>query len=161
MKKISKKLKKCLHCKHSFTTVDGRQLYCTKTCKDAESQHRYYLNNKEKYNRDREIWRLKNPLRTKYLYARADIKRRGRGGLHVSYEDCLRLWDNGCFYCQKDVKTEKGVSLDRINNDKGYTLDNVLPCCGDCNIMRSDILTVNEMEIAMTAILDYRRELNG
>lgn len=28
------------------------------------------------------------------------------------------------------------MGVDRINNDKGYTIDNVVTCCGDCNYMK-------------------------
>jgi len=26
--------------------------------------------------------------------------------------------------------------LDRIDNTKGYVIDNVVPCCGHCNLMK-------------------------
>jgi hypothetical protein len=31
------------------------------------------------------------------------------------------------------------MSLDRIDNSKGHTMDNVLPACLRCNFMRADI----------------------
>lgn len=48
-----------------------------------------------------------------------------------------------CSYCMEPLPKE-GVGLDRIDNDKGYSLDNVLPCCGDCNYLRQDLLTPEE-----------------
>lgn len=48
-----------------------------------------------------------------------------------------------CFYCGDT----KNIGLDRIDNNKGHTKDNVIPCCIECNIVRSDRFTVEEMLI--------------
>lgn len=40
---------------------------------------------------------------------------------------------NGCHYCGE---TKLRMTLDRIDNDKGHTKDNVLPACIRCNYMR-------------------------
>lgn len=37
-----------------------------------------------------------------------------------------------CEYCG-DLSESMGI--DRINNDHGYSLDNVAPCCSTCNFM--------------------------
>jgi hypothetical protein len=65
----------------------------------------------------------------------------------------------GCHYCFSSLLTETGIGLDRINNNLGYSLDNVLPCCGNCNKIRQDKLTVEEMKVAMSAIINYRKNL--
>ena len=31
--------------------------------------------------------------------------------------------------------------IDRINSDKGYTIDNCVPCCAQCNHMKLDYTT--------------------
>lgn len=151
----------CKKCDSTFVSSDERKQYCSKKCKNAVGQHQYYLKHKEEYAKRRTEWRKDNPVRTKYLYAKADIKRRGRGGLRISYEECQKLWNMGCTYCTKDVLLEKGCSLDRINNNLGYMLDNVVTCCGNCNTIKSDILTVDEMKIAMNAVLEHRKMLGG
>jgi hypothetical protein len=146
----------CVRCNNQLTTSRQKK-YCSKKCRMDDAYHRNYLKYKDQYTRRRIKWREDNPIRTKYLYAKADIKRRGRGGLHISYEKCQELWALGCTYCSKNLFEEKGCSLDRLNNDLGYTVENVVPCCGNCNTVRSDVLTHEEMKIAMTAVLNYRR----
>lgn len=74
----------------------------------------------------------------------------------ISYIDWNNLIDQGCFYCKVDLATSVGSSLDRIDNSRGYTLDNVLPCCTTCNKIRNTFLSVDEMTIAMQAVLAYR-----
>lgn len=48
-----------------------------------------------------------------------------------------------CAYCG-DVER---VGCDRISNIKGHTKDNVVPCCYECNVARSNNFSVEEMMI--------------
>ena len=55
--------------------------------------------------------------------------------------------DNGfteCIYCGETDWRKLG--LDRINNSKPHTEDNVVPCCRRCNIIRGNRFTVDEMK---------------
>lgn len=54
--------------------------------------------------------------------------------MDYEYENLLNL---GCHYCGKDVLKENGYCLDRIDNDKGYTLFNCVACCKVCNRAKS------------------------
>jgi len=61
-----------------------------------------------------------------------------------------QLTNQNCYYCgqepdQEMVNRNSGEKaiyiyngLDRLDNEKGYTIDNVVPACGDCNQMKSD-----------------------
>jgi hypothetical protein len=68
----------------------------------------------------------------------------------------IRLINDNCYYCDKSLIEATGISLDRVDNGKGYEIGNVLPCCGDCNYIRGDILTVDETKIVIKALLAYR-----
>ena len=46
-----------------------------------------------------------------------------------------------CFYCGDTNR----VGCDRIDNSKGHTKDNVVPCCYDCNCARNDNFSHEEM----------------
>lgn len=60
-----------------------------------------------------------------------------------------------CFYCDKPVSRtkhrSKGYSnaafLDRIDNRHPYHLDNVVTCCGTCNLTRQRWISFAEMQI--------------
>lgn len=43
------------------------------------------------------------------------------------------LWQKPCYYCGSEIKT---IGLDRVDNIRGYTIDNVVPCCEICNRMK-------------------------
>ena len=69
------------------------------------------------------------------------------------YENDLTLDDikwaktSKCVYCGYDA-----TGFDRIDNKKGHTTDNVVPCCKECNIARMDNFSHEEMFILGKAI---------
>jgi len=82
----------------------------------------------------------------------------------ITREQLAELIKQNCTYCKAPPRTNRrGVTyngLDRIDHDRGYTLKNVLPCCGTCNSIRGRHLTVEEMKVAMKAIINYREGKN-
>jgi len=56
-----------------------------------------------------------------------------------------------CYYCNHDLE-ETGIGLDRIDNDKGYLENNVVPCCWICNKIKGVIFTTEEMKIVGKSI---------
>lgn len=54
------------------------------------------------------------------------------------------IFDKGCIYCGETDWRKLGC--DRIDNKKGHTKDNVVPCCTRCNKLRSNKFTVDEMK---------------
>ncbi len=54
-----------------------------------------------------------------------------------------------CFYCLEHIST---IGLDRKNNSKGYSEENIVFCCNRCNKIKSNLLTFDEMRVAMFAI---------
>ena len=59
-----------------------------------------------------------------------------------------------CFYCE-DVRR---VGCDRVDNSKGHTKSNVVPCCFDCNCARGDNFSQEEMVIIGKAIKQIKNE---
>ena len=80
----------------------------------------------------------------------------------ITIEDFKRLIMDACAYCgrppvhgSKDTFQYNG--LDRKNNDRGYILQNVVPACPSCNQIKSNILSFDEMRVAMQAVVKWRR----
>lgn len=68
---------------------------------------------------------------------------------NLEFKKFYELTQQNCHHCGsapnqkylvKNVTDDLGVyiynGLDRINNLKGYDVDNIVPCCGICNFMR-------------------------
>lgn len=74
----------------------------------------------------------------------------------LSSEQFYTLTQKPCVYC--GIAPSNGRlpfiynGLDRKDNNLGYTPDNVAPCCARCNGIKGDILSYEDMKIAMRAI---------
>ena len=88
----------------------------------------------------------------------ADEAKRTNKKWSLTLEDYTQEISQGCFYCGKGLLNHVGTCLDRIDNSKGYTLDNVLPCCGICNQTRNEHWSVEETQAMILEGLKIRRQ---
>lgn len=71
---------------------------------------------------------------------------RNRGlEFNLTDEEFFSLTKESCYYCG-DIQLVRYAGegyplsgLDRIDNSKGYTLDNVRPCCRVCNVAKNNM----------------------
>lgn len=80
--------------------------------------------------------RGKTPNRKYYFYKYSASKRAIE--FDLSLEDFMKFWEKPCVYCKSEIET---IGLDRIDNQKGYTEKNIVPCCFDCNAIKGIIET--------------------
>lgn len=98
-----------------------------------------------------EAWRLpKGEAALNWIFD--DLKRRAQKRNYVwdlTKEQVKEIILKPCFYCGVKYSNNFGDKhgfnggikyngLDRIDNSKGYTLENVVPCCKACNISKND-----------------------
>jgi hypothetical protein len=118
------------------------------------------LNSIEKIREQNRVSRQKRITTDKGRFMIARLKAKERKlDFDLSLEDFTRISKLPCHYCNDKLCGKKiltGCHLDRIDNSKGYTLDNVLSCGQLCNSIRMDILTVEETEDAVVAIIAGR-----
>lgn len=126
--------------------------YRCKKCNNA-AQKAAYKTAPEKY---REIGKQYARIpRAVLANAKRQAKRRGLA-FDISDADFLSLRQLPCHYCGGSLPPV-GTGLDRIDNKLGYVPGNVLPCCGPCNTHRQGTWTVQEAEIAIRAVLTFRK----
>lgn len=70
---------------------------------------------------------------------------KGRVGWSLTFEEFLILIAQPCHYCKLPHPEHSGRGLDRLDNARGYHLDNVVSCCPECNMVRNNIFSVEEM----------------
>lgn len=94
----------------------------------------------------------------RYTLSKAAANYKNRPFL-FSEETYLALVSLPCYYCNNklgNVQLENGLGLDRINNDRGYENENVIPCCSICNRTRNTNFTVQETKAMITTALSLR-----
>ena len=92
--------------------------------------------------------------------------RRNKNGFYLTEQQFLDLIIKPCYYCSKKSsnvafkrkKSFKYNGLDRIDNSKGYQLDNVITSCKDCNFLRRNVYTVEETKVMVNALKRYRKQ---
>jgi hypothetical protein len=158
---MKKKSKKCLDCDADLTGTHFNRKRCL-ACADkiATTQSRECIKNWKKKNPDKvkalnKSWGERFPIKKRLPHAREIARRRGYA-CTLTDEQFINYWNTPCHYCDSSILEEKGIGLDRLNNNLGYETSNVVPCCGDCNYIRGDILTHDEMKVAMNAVVKYR-----
>lgn len=88
---------------------------------------------------------------------------------HLSKEEFGILIKDNCFYCGSEPNTNHNLKrrsevdntylyngIDRIDNSKGYTVDNAVTCCKKCNLMKH-VLTKEEFIIQAKKITDNQK----
>jgi len=155
LKKPQRKLytKTCIICGIVFnTTKNNTSDTCSRLC------HRRLPKVKKEYEDRVKVFQKDNGAMPYRRYGSLKSSSKSRGlSLTISLQEYENLVAKPCHYCGKTLEKERGCSLDRILNDKGYELDNILPCCGACNQIRNVHLTSEEMKVAMDAVILFRK----
>lgn len=116
----------------------GRNSAC-KSCankwyRSKESKLRRHKNKAAKKKQERKL----DSYRDKYILkdTRKTDRAKNREN-NLTRPFILELIQRGCFYCGEiNIRI---MTLDRIDNSRGHTMDNVNPCCARCNIVRNNM----------------------
>jgi len=60
---------------------------------------------------------------------------KGENMVHIDKKTFNQTIKKSCFYCGID----KSGGIDRLKNNIGYTFDNIVPCCAQCNYMKKNL----------------------
>ena len=97
---------------------------------------------------------LKEPY--KYIYNELKTHKKINLDVELTFEEFLKIIDDKkCHYCGDDLKYEeysrvwgktnsRAHQLDRKDNFLGYTKENVVTCCWECNRLKSNRFTYEE-----------------
>lgn len=100
-----------------------------------------------------------------YIYNELKNHKNKKFEVNLSFDeflDCIST--KKCHYCNEDLifnqhsKSSNGqylsraYQIDRKNNFHGYYRENIVPCCWECNRLKSDIYTYEEFMIISNSI---------
>jgi hypothetical protein len=100
-------------------------------------------------------------LKQTFRIAQQSPKRHGYAWT-LTLEEYVSVIYNPCYYCNNRLGTKvySAAGLDRVDNSKFYSIDNVVSCCEACNSIKRELLTQNEAKAGIEAVLTFR-EQNG
>jgi len=144
-------IKTCLHCatEHLLTPEFWYQrrnyLECRRYRKDTAKAYSFvYQEKKNKLQAER---RAKNPkkfkeetnkfhrtLKGRFRTLKSMAKRR-QIEVVLSLGQYEKVVSGSCFYCRGKLP-EAGHGIDRVDSQKGYITENIVPCCKTCNLAK-------------------------
>ena len=86
--------------------------------KEYKYRGRYTLQVAEYYQR------IKDTVERRYTEYKSRAKRKNIL-FELTLEDFILFWQKPCYYCGDEIKT---IGLDRVDNEKVYTTDNIVHC---------------------------------
>lgn len=82
----------------------------------------------------------------------------------ITFEQFQEHIKKSCHYWEAHPMPETGSNMDRIDNSKGYHIDNVIPACTNCNLTRGNRHTVTVFKVMVVAketfLLKEQQELS-
>lgn len=97
--------------------------------------------------------------RGRFVFAQEVARRRSHVWALAEAEYGELIAGGRCTYCDGTLDPT-GIGLDRKDSSRGYTADNVTPCCGMCNRIKSDDFSSEEMLVlgrCIRGLLDERK----
>lgn len=126
--------------------------YKCKDCKKKERNKHYREKmSKEQKEKNRSSMRkyvssgkgkVLNILRS---YKTSDLKKNLE--FFIDEEDIEKALGSSCVYCGFPA-----TGLDRVDNNKGHTKENCVPCCKECNITKNNYFSYEEMLVIGSSI---------
>lgn len=125
---------KCTCGKESILQMDNVINGHTKSCG-------CFIDTKNRSSKEAPLNKIYGQYRNRAVKLKKDFK--------LDKEQFKEITSKDCHYCgdkpyQLSYNKNKSFcytynGIDRIDNTKGYIIDNILPCCGNCNLMKKDM----------------------
>lgn len=142
------------YCKLHYTTiyVDSEiSNIKEKHCSVIGCTRRHYVKNLC-YKHHKIFWHCTDKRR--YRNFTYNAKKRGIE-VQITFDIFKKLIGKPCFYCETDYICGSS-GFDRINNDLGYTEDNIISACGSCNRFRNVFVSVEEFKMLILQLQKLR-----
>lgn len=106
-----------------------------------EYNQRYRQDNKIRLSKQKQVY--KSTSEGKYTMYRGNAKRRGIG-FNLTMEQFKGFWKKPCYYTGENINT---IGIDRLDNSKGYMVNNCVSCCKQVNMMKGKMSKMDFIKI--------------
>lgn len=107
-------------------------------------KHNWWIKNREKNLILRRKWRENNKDYFKKYHEKHQFETYVKSSkdrkllFDLTRQQFNEIVCKSCFYCGEFSKGKNYCGIDRIDSSKGYTIDNVVSCCTQCNYTKLD-----------------------
>jgi len=129
-------------------------------------QKEYNNKNRDRINYLSRTWAKEHKNETK-LYVRTtrskfnNLKSKAKSRnlyFNINESEYANMIKLSCYYCNGFFSLpETGGGLDRLNNELGYDINNIVSCCEICNKTRNDNWSPEETKIIVQAGITFRK----
>lgn len=138
-----------------------------KDCKQAKAieefnTHSPAKNIRRRYCKECENKRVKTRSQTAKTRWKHSQGRSAKSGevWEIPFEQYVEMLKQKCHYCNDDLNLT-GCGLDRKDNEVGYIVGNVVPCCRQCNTVKNCFFSYEEMIELATVIRQIKARRNN
>ena len=126
--------KKAWNEKNGDKTKTYAKTYRERHYEKETERSRTFLRGYRKTDKCKSYWKThQKTIAYKWNLLKTSARQRGVA-LHLTKEDNERICTSKCHYCGDYPVDHNGI--DRVDNNKGYIIGNVVPCCTFCNMAK-------------------------
>lgn len=116
---------------NDISKKDKHSSYCKDCVKENVEKYSKTLKGKKIGKKSRKKYKKKyyQSLEGKFTTYKGAAKSRNMS-FNLTLEQFETFWKKSCFYCGCEIET---IGIDRVDNSKGYQMDNCVSCCEKCN----------------------------
>lgn len=100
------------------------------------------------------VLRHKDSPNRKFSTYKCSAKKHAGREFSITKEQFMELWQKPCYYCNGSIKT---IGIDRVNNEKGYTVDNIVPCCKLCNYAKRGLSKAEFISLCSSVVKTHEQ----
>lgn len=130
--------------------------YAKELCRRHYSQNKYRSYSRKQKKKFNDKWlKWSRTLRGQFTTSKNKVTHKGVSW-KLTFEQFAELRSKPCFYCDGPLP-ETSIGLDRLVAEEGYSVNNVVPCCRNCNMLKGDMLTLRETLEVLKLIKTMRK----
>lgn len=130
-------MKNCKTCGIEYDPSTYNNFFCSENCRYTSNKNKvnkYRLAKRDRFLSDPDKYKDEIILNIYKRYNSASERRKHEFTLTI--EEFGKFFKQDCYYCGDPVPL---LSLDRMDNDKGYIPGNIVSCCTTCNYMKQKL----------------------